>query len=78
MKCKDPDLVADIPGFVKETFGVRCGNLKESPTFETPPPNQWPRCVPRTCVSYLQNYKLNLVNNFSSLDYYTFPDHLLY
>ena len=53
MKCSDPNLVADIPGYTKETFGVRCGNLKINPTFETPPPNKWPRCIPRTCVKYL-------------------------
>ena len=53
MKCSDPNLVADIPGYTKETFGVRCGNLKIDPTFETPPPNKWPRCIPRTCVKYL-------------------------
>ena len=53
MKCKDPDTVADVPNFTKETFGVRCGNLKDTPTFETPPPHLWPRCIPKVCIKYL-------------------------
>ena len=53
MKCKDPDTVADVPYFTKETFGVRCGNLKDTPTFETPPPHLWPRCIPKVCIKYL-------------------------
>ena len=58
MKCKDPDLVADISPYTKETFGIRCGNLKETPSFETPPPPMWPRCIPRVCVPHLEKHQV--------------------
>ncbi len=56
MKCKDDDLIAEIPGFAKETFGVKCGNYKTAPSFETPPPEVWPRCIPKVCVPYMTHH----------------------
>ena len=55
MKCKDPNLVVDIHPYNTETFGIRCGNLKQTPSFEIPPPDKWPRCIPKVCV--LENGK---------------------
>ena len=58
MKCADDDLVADIMPYDKETFSIECGNIKEEPTFETPPPEKWPRCIPKVCVAYLEKHKV--------------------
>ena len=58
MKCKDPNLVSDIHPYDKETFGIRCGNVKEQPSFETPPPPKWPRCFPKVCVPYLEKHQV--------------------
>ena len=58
MKCKDPDLVADIYPYNQETFGIRCGNLKQMPSFEIPPPDKWPRCIPKVCVPHLEKHQV--------------------
>lgn len=60
MKCKDPELVAEIANFTKETFSVKCGNDRTTPTFENPPPAYWPRCIPRVCVPFIAWHKEQL------------------
>ena len=62
MKCRDPDLVADpsATNSSEETFEIRCGNIKEQPSFETPPPPLWPRCIPRVCVPFMNRHQVCL------------------
>ncbi len=52
----------DVPPYNKSTFGIRVGNLRESPSLEEPPPHLWPRCIPKVCVPYLKKHQVGFIS----------------
>ena len=76
MKCANSELVADILPHEKETFSIECGNIKETPTFETPPEDKWPRCIPKVCIPYLKKHQVitQIYTQERNIEYFLSPN----